>query len=100
MNDEQLNKLFQAARTAKPDTSRAEYGFETRLLAQLRASRVQSTPWQTLAWKLVPVFATIVVALGVWTFTDLSATSSDLGNALTGDHDESALANYLTGESL
>jgi|SRR5579859_7699542 len=100
MNDEQLDKLFQTARATQPDTSHAEYGFETRLLAQLRANRAQSTPWQMLAWKLIPVFATIVVALGVWTFTDLSATSSDLGSALAGDHDENTLVSYLTGESL
>ena len=100
MNDEQLDKLFQTARVVQPDTSRAEYGFETRLLARLRANRTQSAQWQILAWKLIPVFACVVVALGVWTFTGLGATSSDLGSALTGDHEENTLASYLTGGSL
>jgi hypothetical protein len=100
MNDEQLDKLFQTARAIQRDTSRAEYGFETRLLAQLRANRAQSTLWPILAWKLIPVFACIVVALGVWTFTGLGGSSSDLGSALTGDHEENTLANYLTGGSL
>ena len=100
MNDEQLDKLFQSARAIQPDTSPAEYGFETRLLAQLRENRARSTPWPILAWKLIPVFACIVVVLGVWTFTGLSTSSSDLGNAITGDHEESTLVSYLTGESL
>jgi hypothetical protein len=100
MNDEQLDKLFQSTRAIQPDTSRAEYGFETRLLAQMRANRTQPTPWAILAWKLIPVFACIVVVLGVWTFTGSGTTSSDLGSALTGNHDENTLVSYLTGESL
>ena len=34
--DSQLDALFRAARADAPDTARAEYGFETRLLARLR----------------------------------------------------------------
>jgi hypothetical protein len=98
MNDDQLKKLFQAAREVKPDTSRAEYGFETRLLARLRAEHGPSTPWHAVVWKLMPVFATIVVALGVWTAIG-PGTTSDLQSALTGDHDDKTLVSYLTGES-
>jgi hypothetical protein len=98
MNDDQLNKLFQTARGVKPDTSRAEYGFETRLLTQLRADHVPTTPWHALVWKLMPAFAAIVVALGVWTAVEPGVNSSDLQSALTGDHDET-LMSYLTGES-
>ncbi len=97
MNDDQLNKLFAAARGAKPDTSRAEYGFETRLMAKLRAEREQVLPWYAFAWKLVPAFAAIVVALGVWTYT--SPGISDLQGAIAGDHEENALATYVTGGS-
>ena len=82
MNDEQLNKLFQAAR-AKPDTSRVEYGFETRLMARLRTD---AAPWFAMAWRLVPVFAAIVVALGVWNYagsTDLQAAIDSESNELT-----------------
>jgi hypothetical protein len=100
MNDEQLNKLFQAARAVRPDTSRAEYGFETRLLARLRSNRQQSAPWYAFAWKLVPAFAAFVVALGVWAAAQPGASSTDLGSAITGDHEESALATWLTGDSL
>lgn len=99
MNDERLDKLFQAARAARPDTSRAEHGFETRLLALLRTNREQPAPWYALAWKLMPAFAAIVVALGAWTAAEPGLSSNDLGSAITGDRQENTLANYLTGES-
>ncbi|HXI84239.1 MAG TPA: hypothetical protein VNL17_09130 [Verrucomicrobiae bacterium] len=97
MNDDQLNKLFAAARGVKPDTSRAEYGFETRLMAHLRTEREQAVPWYAFAWKLVPAFAAIVVALGVWTYAGSNIT--DLQSAIAGDHEENALATYVTGGS-
>jgi len=95
MNDERLDKLFASARGVKPDTSRAEYGFETRLMAHLRAQREQPMPWYAFAWKLVPAFAAVVVALGVWTYT--SSNITDLQSAIAGDHEENALASYLAG---
>jgi hypothetical protein len=72
MNDEQLNRLIAAARQAPPETGRAEFGFETRLLARLRAERPRGTPWLAWTWRLAPVFAAIVIALGIWTFTGTS----------------------------
>ncbi len=93
MNDDQLDKLFAAARQEKPDTSRAEYGFETRLMARLRA---QPEPWWTWAWRLMPGFAAVVVALAVW---DFAAPGQDDWPALMdGGHSEQALVSYLTGE--
>ena len=97
MNDEKLDKLFASAREVKPDTARAEYGFETRLTARLRAERDQTAPWYAFAWKLVPTFAAIVLALGVWTFLDSS--SGGLQSAIAGDHDETTLAAFFTGGS-
>ena len=97
MNDEQLDKLFASARGVKPDTSRAEYAFETRLLAHLRAQREQSVPWYAFAWKLMPTFAAIVVGLGIWTYT--AANTTDLQSAIAGDRDDNTLAAYFTGES-
>jgi hypothetical protein len=95
MNDEKLDDLFTAAREVKPDTSRAEYGFETRLTARLRTEREQAAPWYAFAWKLVPAFSAIVLALGVWTFID--SGTGDLQSAITGDHDETTLAAFFTG---
>ena len=93
-----LDKLFNAARAAIRDTSRVEYGFETRLLARLRAEQQQAVPWFAYAWRLLPVFAAIVLALGVWNYADLSSCPADLRSAIAGYSDESLLASYLTGE--
>jgi hypothetical protein len=98
MNDDQLNELFKTARTAKPDTARVEFGFETRLLARLRAGKQTETPWFAFAWKLMPVFAAIVMALGVWNFAGIRSDPTDLNAAISADTDESPVASYLAGE--
>ena len=76
-----LDKLFQAARADKPATARAEYGFETRLMARLRAER--SRP---VTWRLLPAFAAIVIVLGVWNravFTPVSVETALGGTTST-----------------
>ncbi|HUJ72714.1 MAG TPA: hypothetical protein VLZ30_10745 [Verrucomicrobiae bacterium] len=100
MNDEELNQLFRSARAHRPDTSRAEYGFETRLLARLRADREQPAPWYAFTWRLMPAFAAVVVAIGVWTVMEWGAGSNNLQTAIASDYDENTLAAYLTGDSL
>jgi hypothetical protein len=95
MNDDKLDNLFAAAREVKPDTARAEYSFETRLMAHLRSERERALPWYAFTWKLIPTFAAVVVALGVWTFID--SGTGGLQSAITGDHDETTLAAFFTG---
>jgi hypothetical protein len=95
MNDEQLNELFRTARTSRLDTSRAEYGFETRLLATLRENREQPTPWAVLTWRLMPVFAAIVVVTGVWSYNVQSQAGTQ---AALGTGEETALAGLTGGE--
>jgi hypothetical protein len=95
MNDDQLNELFRAARTSRPDTSRAEYGFETRLLAAIREVRNQPTPWATVAWRLMPVFAAIVVVTGAWSYNVQSQMAAE---ATLGTGDEAAFAGLFGGE--
>jgi len=95
MNDEQLNELFRAARASRPDMSRAEYGFETRLLAAIRELRNQPTPWATIAWRLMPVFAAIVVVTGAWSYSVQSQMSTE---ATLGTGDEAALTGLFGGE--
>jgi len=95
MNDEQLNELFRAARTSRPDTSRAEYGFQTRLLAAIRELRKQPTPWATVAWRLMPVFAAIVVVAGAWSYGVQSQVGAE---AALGTGAETAFAGLLGGE--
>ena|SRR5436190_19684420 len=63
-SDPQLDALFRAARDVAPDTSRNEFAFETRLLARLREERRGS--WITIALRLSPFFAALVVAAAVW----------------------------------
>jgi hypothetical protein len=64
--DPLLDPLFARARAERRDTSRAEYAFETRLLARFSptGSR-QPAGLGRLAWRLVPFFALVVLALGV-----------------------------------
>jgi hypothetical protein len=77
-NPDPLDALFAAAREQRPDTSRAEYGFETRLMARLR-ERHQPDPisiFSVVTWRLMPFFAVCVVALALWQ-ADLSSDSDD-----------------------
>ena len=78
-----IDRLFEAVRDDAPDTTRAEFAFETRLLARLRAERGASVfAW---AWKLAPFFAVVVIALGVWnraTTAHLNTTATMMADAL------------------
>jgi hypothetical protein len=64
--DEHLDALFAQARTRRPDTSAAEFAFETRLLARLRAGEEPGPVWAMVSWRLVPFFAICVVGLALW----------------------------------
>ena len=62
--DESIDALFTAARAHTPDTERAEYAFETRLLAHIREERGGSLfAW---AWRLSPFLAVLAIAAAVW----------------------------------
>jgi hypothetical protein len=98
MNDDRLDRLFKAARTIRADTARMEVGFETRLLARLRSERDQFFPWYAFAWRLIPVFALIVVAAGVWTIVAPRSSRTDIRNAIADDEGERTLVTYFTGE--
>jgi hypothetical protein len=62
--DQKLDALLRAAREDEPDIDRAEFAFETRLFARLREER--SGPWYTVALKLSPFFAALVLAAAAW----------------------------------
>jgi hypothetical protein len=66
--DAELDALFARARAQRPDTSAAEYAFETRLLARLREERrpEPESVWAYASWRLAPIFAALVVGLAVW----------------------------------
>ncbi len=72
--DSQLDALFARARERRPDTSKAEFGFETRLMARLRERRQPdaSSVWAIVTWRMAPFFAACVVALALWNSETLS----------------------------
>ena len=99
MNDDldpQLEALFAAARAAAPDTSRAEFGFETRLAARLREENGASLfAW---AWRLCPFFAALTLAVAWWahTTTDRAEVYSRIAAEAAPGNDE--LLAYMTGD--
>jgi len=74
-HDGQLDALFAQARARRVDTSKAEYAFETRLLARLRTERETSSVWAMVSWRLIPFFAVCVVALAIWHSEIVTETS-------------------------
>lgn len=62
--EDPLDLLFAAARREAPNTSRAEFGFETRLLSRIREER--GGAWFSWAWRLCPYFAALALAAGAW----------------------------------
>ena len=83
-NEEKLNELFRVARTAPPDTSRAEFAFETRLLARIRAEREDAGWFGVLSWKLCPAFGAIALALAIWLVADGTRTTDDFRDGVIG----------------
>jgi hypothetical protein len=61
-----LDALFAAVRAHGSDTSAAEYGFETRLMARLRERQKTGSIWAKVSWRLVPFFGACLVALSLW----------------------------------
>ena len=95
--DEFLDSLFSAARaTPERDTSRLEYGFETRLCARLREET--RTSLATWAWRLCPFFAALAIGIGCWNYTAqrTEADTQIVMEASPGD-DQMLLA-YMTGD--
>jgi hypothetical protein len=66
--DSHLDALFEAARAQRPDTSRAEYAFETRLKARLHGRDAEGalSSWAQISWRLIPVLGLLVLGLLVW----------------------------------
>jgi hypothetical protein len=95
--DQKLDALLAAARASHPETSRAEYGFETRLAARLRTENGPSI--FTWAWRLCPFFAALALAVGWWTHTaERTDPVSPLVSEVAPANDEQILVAYMTGE--
>ncbi len=98
-SDEQMERLFEAARDEQPDTTRDEWGFETRVMARLREERDLSTSTFAWAWRLCPFFAALALAAGLWSRTTDARVraSSSLVTEVSQAGDEQAMVRYLTG---
>lgn len=98
MNDnpnDPLDALFAAARADVPDTARAEFAFETRLAARLRAEQSESLfAW---AWRLCPFFAALALAVAWWTQAQAQADVTIFADAMPANEEQMLVA-YLTGE--
>ena len=96
--DPQLDALCRAARADVPDSARAEFGFETRLLARLREER--GTSIFSWAWRLCPFFAALAIAAAFWTRTTNAHVEHDttvLAEAARGG-EETMLMAFMTGD--
>jgi len=81
-----LDALFALARAQRPNTSAAEYSFETRLMARLRERKETSSIWAMVSWRMMPFFAACVLGLAIWqeqvvTETDDAAQSAYVENS-------------------
>ena len=96
--DDKLDRLFKAARAARPDTSAVEIGFETRVVARIRERREKRSPWHTWLRRLVPAFTAVVLILIISSLLIEPDSSQDVFAAITNGHEEHLVISYLTGE--
>lgn len=98
--DNRLDALFAAARQNSTDTSRAEWGFETRVMARLREEGSPFASVVTWAWKLCPFFAALAVATALWSRTESARVETEeyLFAQVSNKAEEKVLFTYLTGE--
>lgn len=93
-----LDRLFKAARAVPLEIERVETGFETRVLARIRAERDRRVPLFYWAWRLVPAFSVVVIALGAWYYASMPTLSIDMHAAFTADSEETIALNYVNGD--
>jgi len=97
MNDESLDKLFARAREAGAhDTSRVEFGFETRVTARRKAEQAFA-PWP---WRLLPFFAALAIFACWNTWHDSGGKELQLRVAMAEQSDDISLLESITGGSL
>ena len=97
-DEERLERLFAAARQHRPYEAGSGAGFETRLMARIREERKRETPFPVWAWRLVPVFFTLVILLGIWAYKAETRDTTDLSAITKIGNEETVLTAFLTGE--
>ena len=100
MKTDRLDMLFAKAREYEPDFSGVEFGFETRVLARVRAEKEkeQHVSLFNWAWRLMPVFTALVVGMGIWSYTYIPQAPVDLVAAINAEYDHAMAINYFNGD--
>ncbi len=96
--DNNLERLFAAARKAELYKTELEYGFEARVLSRIRANRTENRSFLLWAWRLMPFFASIVIGLAIWFSFFESSHASDLIAAAGSGYEDAIVVSYLAGE--
>ena len=96
--DAKLDMLFAAAREAELYPPEREYGFETRVMARIRAEKEKQQSFLIWEWRLIPFFVSLIIFLGVWIYTSESHPTIDLSALTHSGNEEAVLTAYLTGE--
>ncbi len=100
MKTEKLDMLFAKAREYEPDLSGVESGFETRVLARVRAEREKESNVSLFnwAWRLLPVFTALVIGMGIWSYTSIPQVPVDLAAAISAEYDHAMAINFFNGD--
>lgn len=96
--DNKLDRLFADARKAELYRQDLEQGFEARVITRIRAEGEARPPFFVWAWRLIPVFVSIVIVLGIWTYLSESNQRIDLTAVASIGSEDTMLTAYLTGE--
>jgi hypothetical protein len=97
-SDKKLERLFAAARKAELYEVQREYGFEARVIAKIRSRREGLIPFFSIAWRLIPVFVSLVILLGIWTYATEPRSMIDLSAITKIGNEEAMLTASLAGE--
>ena len=97
-SDDRIERLFAAARKFQPYNTNLEYGFETRVLAEIRERRDGRKPFFSWAWRFIPALVVVVMMLGAWTYISEQRQLIGLSSIAGINNEETMLVASLTGE--
>ena len=97
-DDDRMERLFAAARKSQPYNTHLEYGFETRVMAQIRELSAGPKPFFSWAWRLIPALVVVVMMLGAWTYISEQRQLIGLSSIAGINNEETMLVASLTGE--
>ena len=97
-DDDRMERLFAAARKSQPYNTHLEYGFETRIMAQIRELSSGPKPFFSWAWRLIPALVVVVMMLGAWTYISEQRQLIGLSSIAGINNEETMLVASLTGE--